>query len=308
VSLPVAIPIGVGVPQSFPDRTVDPEAIRRYLARAEALGFHSVWTQEQILGRMPTLEPLELMTFAAACTSRLRLGCAVFLSALRSPVHLAKMLSSLDQLSQGRLEVGVGLGTPRLDAAFGVESSTRVARFVEGIQVMTALWTQPEVTFAGHFWQLQAAHMEPKPLSQPRPRLWFGANHPNAVRRAVRLGDAFIGAGSASAAQFAEQVRVLHACLAEAGRDPSSFPIAKRVYLAVDDDPQRAADKLAAWFTLNYGHTIHEQVAVWGPPEACAERLRQIIASGAGMLVLTPLFDEAEQLERIAADVAPRLG
>ena len=67
-----------------------------------------MWTQEQILGRMPTLEPLALMLFAAACTTRLRLGCAVFLTTLRSPVHLAKMLTTLDHLSQGRLDVGVG--------------------------------------------------------------------------------------------------------------------------------------------------------------------------------------------------------
>jgi len=95
--------------------------------------------------------------------------------------------------------------------------------------------------------------------------------------------------------------------LGEAGRDPASFPIAKRVYIGIDEQKDRAAEKLAEWFTINYGRSIHEQVAVWGSPDECAERLRQIVASGAEMLVLTALFDEAEQLERIAEDLAPRL-
>jgi probable F420-dependent oxidoreductase len=299
--------LGVAIPQSFLNRAIDPEAIRRYLARAEALGFDSAWTQEQILGRMPTLEPLALMTYAAACTSRLRLGCAVFLTALRSPVHMAKMLTTLDHLSQGRLDVGVGLGTARHDGAFGVDSSTRVARFTEGIQVMKALWTTPKATFAGRFWQLEDATMEPKPVQRPHPPVWFGASHPAALRRAVRFGDAFIGAGSTSSAQFAEQVRTIRTYLDEAGRDPASFPIAKRVYIGIDEDKDRAASRLAEWFTINYGRSIHEQVAVWGGPDECADQLRKVVASGAEMLVLTALYDEAEQLERIAADLAPRL-
>jgi alkanesulfonate monooxygenase SsuD/methylene tetrahydromethanopterin reductase-like flavin-dependent oxidoreductase (luciferase family) len=247
------------------------------------------------------------MNFAAACTTRVRIGCAVFLTTLRSPVHMAKMLTTLDYLSQGRLDVGVGLGAARFDAAFGVDSATRAARFTEGIRLMKALWTEPQVTFEGRFWQLENAPMEPKPLQRPHPPLWFGANHPNALRRAVRHGDAFIGAGSSTPDQFAEQVKTLRAYLSDAGRDPASFPIAKRVYIAIDDQKERAGAKLEEWFTINYGRSNHEQVAIWGSPDECADRLLRIIASGAEMLVLTPLFDEPNQLERIAADLAPRL-
>jgi probable F420-dependent oxidoreductase len=302
-----AIRLGVGIPQAFPIGQIDPTAIKTYLQRAEALGFDGAWTQEQILGVMPTLDSLHLLTFAAAHTSRLRLGCAVHLTAVRSPVHLAKSLTTLDHLSAGRLIVGVGLGTPRFDAALGVESATRVARFTEGIRLMKALWTEPRVTFAGRFWQLDAAPMEPKPVQHPHPPVWFGASHPNALRRSVRYGDGFIGAGSTSSSQFAEQVRTIRACLEEAGRDPASFPISKRVYIAVDDDKQRAGKKLEEWFTYNYGRSNHEQVAVWGSADECAERLREVAASGAEMIVLTALFDHDEQLERIAADLAPRL-
>jgi probable F420-dependent oxidoreductase len=301
------VKLGVGIPQSFPRGTIDVDVIRRYLVRAEALGFDSVWTQEQILGKMPTLEPLALMTFAAACTRRMRLGCAVFLTTLRSPVHMAKMLTTLDYLSQGRLDVGVGLGGARFDAAFGVDSTTRAARFTEGIRLMKALWTEPQVTFEGRYWQLKNAPMEPKPLQRPHPPLWFGASHPNALRRAVRHGDAFIGAGSSTPDQFAEQVKTIRAYLQETGRDPASFPIAKRVYIAIDERKERAGAQLEEWFTINYGRSNHEQVAIWGSPDECADRLLRIVASGAEALVLTPLFDEPNQLERIAADLAPRL-
>jgi probable F420-dependent oxidoreductase len=302
-----SVRLGVGIPQAFLRAAIEPSSIKAFVERAEALGFDGLWTQENPLGVMPTLDSLHLLTFAAAHTSRVRLGCAVHLTAVRGPVYLAKSLMTVDQLSGGRLIVGVGLGTPRNDAAFGVDSSTRVARFVEGIRLMKALWTEPRITFQGRFFRLEGAAMEPKPVQRPHPPIWFGGSHTNALRRAVRYGDGFIGAGATSSSSFADQVRTLRACLEEAGRDPASFPISKRVYIAVDDDRQRAGDKLAEWFTFNYGRSMHEQVAVWGSADECAERLREIVAAGAEMLVLTALFDYAEQLERIAGELAPRL-
>jgi len=307
VTSPVGLTFGIGIPQAFPNTAIDPGSIAAFLRRAEALGFDGAWTQENPLGRMPTLDSVHLLTFAAAHTSRLRLGCAVHLTAVHSPVHLAKSLMTVDHLSGGRVIVGVGLGTPRQDAAFGVDSATRVARFIEGIQLMKALWTEPSVTFAGKFFKLDDAAMEPKPVQQPRPPIWFGASHPNALRRAVRLGDGFIGAGSTSTADFVDQVRLVRSYLADAGRDVESFPISKRVYIAVDTDKQRAGQKLENWFTFNYGRSQHERVAVWGSPDECAERLRDVADAGARMIVLTTLFDFDEQLERIGSELLPRL-
>src|SRR5690242_11139603 len=147
---------GIGIPQFFGDGSFDSEAFRRFLLRAEELGFESGWTQEQVLGSSSQLSALEVMTFAAACTERLRLGCAVFVTTLHSPVHLAKSLASLDQLSGGRLEVGVGSGGQRgpVFAAFGVNPERYIARYTEGLALMKALWTENPVTFKGEFWQL----------------------------------------------------------------------------------------------------------------------------------------------------------
>src|SRR5215475_1612016 len=193
----------IAIPQFYSDGEFDPAAFRAYLTRAEELGYHSAWTQETVLGTSHQLAPVEAMTYAAACTQRLRLGCVVFVSTLYSPVHLAKSLSTLDQLSRGRIEIGVGTGgKTRPFAAFGVDPERYVARFSEGLALMKELWTEPQVTFDGEFWQLTGAAMEPKPFQKPFPPIWIGAAGPAALRRAVRVGNGFFGAGSSPTEAF----------------------------------------------------------------------------------------------------------
>lgn len=303
------VPLAVSIPQTFPSGPIDPERIRRYLARAEALGFTGAWVVEQVVGTIPSLEPIELLTFAAAVTQRLRVGAAVLLTALRTPLHTAKSLATLDQLSGGRLDVGVGLGgQPAVYPAFGLSAERRAARFAEGVILMKRLWTEPRVTFDGEFYRLKDLPMEPKPRQRPHPPIWFGGHHPDALRRAVALGDAFMGAGSASTATFAAEVGLLRRALEAAKRDPVTFPIAKRVYIAVDDDRARAGRRLTEWFGGFYHRPqLAEEVSVWGSAEQCAEGLRAVVAAGAGMLMLNPVFDDEEQLERFAAELAPRL-
>jgi probable F420-dependent oxidoreductase len=293
----------------FPAGPVDTGAIRAVLARAEALGFHSAWVLEQVLGSMTSLEPVELLTYAAAVTERIGLGVAVLLAALRSPLHTAKSLATLDQLSDGRLLVGVGLGgSTRIYPAFGLEADRRAARFAEGLLVMTRLWTEPRVTFEGQFYRLTNASMVPKPVQRPHPPLWFGGHHPAALRRAVAMGDGFIGAGSVSTATFAEEVRIVRALLEETRRDPAGFGVAKRVYIAIDRDRERAGRRLAEWFGAFYRRAdLAAEVAVWGDTQECVDRLAEVVAAGARLLVLNPVFDQLEHVERFAADVAPKL-
>ena len=301
----------ISIPQYVADGTFDPAAMRRYLARAEELGYAGAWTQEQVLGTIPHLGPVETLAFAAACTERMRLGCAVFITSLHSPVHLAKSLSTLDQISRGRLEVGVGTGgRNRMFSAFAVDPETFVARFDEGLRLMRALWTEPRVDFTGRFWQLDGAAMEPKPFQKPGPPVWFGGSHPAALRRAVRHGDGFFGAGSQTTAQFAEQVQVVLDELARQDRDPASFSLAKRVYIAVDDDPGRAHDRMAAALDRLYGYfglPDMTPVSVFGPPDACVRGLGDVAAADAELILVNPLFDDEEQMERLAGEVIPQL-
>src|SRR5579862_7994126 len=148
------IPCGIAVPQMSAPGYV--AALRDFVARAEALGYDSVWVQEQILGDAPMLEPITMLTFAAALTSKVRLGTSVILPVTRNPIHLAKALASLDQLSQGRLTLGVGMGGPHVpEPAFGISKENRSRRFVEVLKVTKLLWTQPRATFAGQFWNFE---------------------------------------------------------------------------------------------------------------------------------------------------------
>lgn len=300
----------IPIPQYVPDGAFDPAALRDHLGRAEALGFESAWTQEQILGTIPHLSPTELLTYAAACNERLRLGCAVFVTPLRNPVHLAKSLATLDQLSRGRLEVGIGTGgRNRPFGAFEVAPGTVVARFTEGLRLMRELWTQERVSFEGRFWELADEGMQPKPFQKPGPPIWFGGSAPPAVRRAARLADGFFGAGSTTTAAFAEQVRLVRAELTVQGRDAGTFGIAKRVYIAVDDDAERARDRLADALVGLYGEFGRRllPVVVSGTPGDCVAGLREVAAAGAELILVNPLFDDREQMERLAADVLPHV-
>ncbi len=301
-------PCGIAIPQTFASSPVNMQLIREFLPKAETLGYESLWVQEQIIGDYPILEPVSLLTYAAALTSRLRLGTSVLLTVLRNPLQLAKSLSSLDQLSQGRLTVGVGIGGHVPESLFGLPSERRARRFVEGLQVMKALWTQPRATVTGAFWQFENVPMEPKPVQKPHPPLWFGAREAVALKRAVRHGDGWMGAGVSSSADFIQQVGLVQRFLDEARRDPATFAISKRVYLAVDTDRDRAERRLREWFGLRYKNAEWgSRVSIWGNSAECTDKLGELVRAGARHLLLNPVFDELEHLELLAQEVVPHL-
>jgi alkanesulfonate monooxygenase SsuD/methylene tetrahydromethanopterin reductase-like flavin-dependent oxidoreductase (luciferase family) len=170
---------------------------------------------------------------------------------------------------------------------------------------MKACWTDSEINFDGRLWKLQGASMEPKPVQTPHPPIWFGGSAPAGMRRAVRHGDGFIGAGSQTVAQFAEQVEVVRQELTARDRDPASFRIGKRVYVHVDDDEARARRRLGDALLGHYGRGDWSEHMTAGPPAACAEGIRAVAAAGAELILLNPLVDDAEQLERLATEVIP---
>ena len=173
---------------------------------------------------------------------------------------------------------------------------------------MKALWTQPEAHFQGEFWQLNGLKMEPKPLQKPHPPIWLGARHINALRRAVRHGDGWMGAGSSDTASFVTAVDQTKMYLEEADRDPGSFTISKRVYVAVDNDEDRAEGRLKEWFGKRYGNAdMASQVSVWGSTAKVTEKLAKVTGAGAEMVLLNPAFDDMEHLDALAEEVIPNL-
>ncbi len=299
----------ISIPQSAGDRRFDDDAFRSHLRHVEELGlFESAWTQEQVIGPSESLAPLQTLTYAAACTERVRLGCAVFVLPLHNPLHLAKAISSLDWLSHGRVEVGVASGgRGRPFGAFGVDPDRPVARFNEALALMKACWTEDQINFDGSLWKLQDATMEPKPVQRPYPPIWFGGSAPAAMRRAVRHGHGFMGAGSQTTAQFAGQVKEVRKELSGQDRDPDTFAIGKRVYIHVDDDAARARHQLEDALTRHYGRGGWSEHMVTGPAETCIAGLRTVADAGARLILLNPLVEDARQLERLAAEVIPAL-
>ena len=300
---------GISIPQVFFDGPIDMPLIERWSKRAESLGFESLWTQEAITGTVPILEPVTLLSYLAAITEKVRLGTSVIVAPLRNPIQLAKSLGSLDHMSRGRLTVGLGLGgNPNDIPPYGFSSEKRVGRFTEIIGVMKALWTQPEAHFQGEFWQLDGLKMEPKPLQKPHPPIWLGARHINALRRAIRHGDGWMGAGSSDTASFVTAVDQTKMYLEEADRDPGSFTISKRVYVAVDNDEDRAEGRLKEWFGKRYGNAdMASQVSVWGSTAKVTEKLAKVTEAGAEMVLLNPAFDDMEHLDALAEEVIPNL-
>src|SRR5690242_18509248 len=272
---------------SIPQRAAggfDAEGTSSYLERAEELGFEGGWTLEQIVGPAPSLAPLQLLSWAAACTTRLRLGVAVLITSLHDPLQLAWAITAVDRLSHGRLDVGIGHGGKgRPFEAFGVDRATFVSYFSEGVELMKAAWSdEPTVTFHGRFREVDGLPFQPKPVQRPHPPLWIGGSAPKALARGVRMADKFLGAGSSTTATFAEAVKTVRRELDEQQKDATDFTISKRVYVTIDDDAARARELVVEGLHRIYGNRRGiEDVPVSGTPDDVVRGVREVIDAGA---------------------------
>jgi probable F420-dependent oxidoreductase len=304
-------PCGIELPQVFFDGPVDMEHIRKFATRAEMLGYDSLWLQERIIGDFIMLEPVTLLSYVAALTTHLKLGTSVLLLPLRNPIQLAKAYSTLDCMSGGRAVLGVGLGGGHLgshEGVFGYTRAGRVTRFTESVQIMKLLWTESKASFQGRYWSFVDVSMEPKPAQKPHLPIIFGGHHENALRRAVKYADGWMGAGSSSSNAFIRESARLRELLDAARRDPATFHFAKRVYLAVDRDAARAERRIRDWFAKRYKNAdLGPSVSVWGTAAQCAEKIQEIVRAGAQQIVFNPMFDEIEHLEICAQEIMPHL-
>ena len=305
------LPCGIELPQVFFDGPVDMDHVRKFAARAETLAYDSLWLQERILGDITMLEPVTLLSYVAAITAKLKLGTSVILLPLRNPLQLAKAYSTLDVMSNGRAIMGVGLGGGHLGShedLFGYTREGRVTRFTEAVQIMKLLWTEPKANFQGRYWNFKDVSMEPKPMQQPRLPIIFGGHHENALRRAVKYADGWMGAGSSSSGSFIRESARLRDMLADAKRNPATFHFAKRVYLAVDSDKARAERRIREWFGKRYKNAdLGPKVSIWGGAAECTEKIQEIVNGGAQQIVFNPLFDEMEHLDICAKEIMPHL-
>ena len=160
----------------------DPSVLFRLAERAEVLGFHSVWVGDSLTAR-PRIDALTTLAAVGARTRRVRLGTAIFLAALRNPIMLAYQLASLDWITGGRIDLGVGYGRPKEPAAehefkiLGLDPSARMKMSEELIQVMRRLWFEKDVSYAGKFTSFEHVTLEPKPVQPKGVPIWIASNN-----------------------------------------------------------------------------------------------------------------------------------
>ena len=246
--------LGVSIPNIGPVAT--PEAIKTVAKKAEAMGYNSLWTVERLLwpidpktpypvtpdGSLPeqykyNLDPLDVLTFAAAVTTKIRLGPSVLDIPYYNPVTLARRLSTIDILSKGRLNVGLGLGwSPDEMEATGADIKVRGARADEFIQVLKALWTTDPSEFHGKFFSLSKSHINAKPVQKPHPPIYIAAFAPAALKRVASMADGWNPTGL-SVEAMAQMFGAIKQVAEAAGRNPSELKMIVRGNLVLRDKP-----------------------------------------------------------------------
>lgn len=279
--------------------------LAEFARRAEDLGYDSLWTFQRLLVAADdepapvyrsVLDPLISLAFAAASTSRIRLGVAVVNLPFVSPAYLAKQAATLDVLSGGRLELGLGIGwSPVEFTATGADFPRRGARTAEYLAVLHTLWADEISEFHGEFYEIPPSRMSPKPVQRPGPPVLLGGVVPAAVGRAGRLAAGWVSSSRADLNKIGEQAAIVRDAAGKAGRDPSSVRVVCRGIvqagaLVADGGRARLAGSYAqiredtAWLETN-GVTEVFYDLNWDPligspdtePAAAAERAWEIL-------------------------------
>jgi len=242
-----------------------------------------------------SLDPLTALAWVAARTERVRLGVSVLLIPFYAPAVLAQSLATLDVLSGGRLDVGLGIGWS-LDefGAVAAPGDRRGARADEFVRCLKACWADDPVEFAGEFYRIPRARMGPKPVQRPHPPLLIGGYADAALRRAAALGDGYTG-GNIPIAELATVVARVRGAAAAAGRDPRAFPIVCRGAFNLTAAPLGAGRR-----------------TLWGSLGEIREDVRRYAEAGVDELFLDPNFQSPapalaralEQLEALAPGAA----
>jgi alkanesulfonate monooxygenase SsuD/methylene tetrahydromethanopterin reductase-like flavin-dependent oxidoreductase (luciferase family) len=214
------------------------------ISTAEDLGYDTIWLTEHHFvedGYSPSIIPLAAAV--AARTERVRIGFNLLLLPLHNPIQLAEDIATLDVLSGGRIDVGVGQGyAPHEFAGYGIPLSERLQRFREGLDVLTGLWTEDPFSYEGTHYKVTDARLSPRPIQQPAPPLWIGGTSVPGVKRAGRRGAHLLGLTNPKLQQVYETSRQ------EAGHDPDSAKTLQLHWAHVASDDDTAWDEAAPHF------------------------------------------------------------
>lgn len=297
--------VGIHVPTAAVAPLGSGEAYAEFFRQVEALGLDGIWTEDRLFHSANLLDSVVLLAWAAANTRRIQLGTAVMVLNLRHAAVVARQASTLAHLSRGRLALGVSLGgRPNEYQGLGVPVERRVAVFRQSLAVLRQLLTGQAVTYRGRFFQLQDAMVRPA-AEIP---IYIGGHAEGALRRAGELADGWIMGPFGTVQEFKQSWRIVQEAARAAGKDPATLVAGRLIYVAVDEDRDRARERLRTFLHGYYGPTFDiDQHAIFGPPEEVAGRLQEQVDAGITHLMLgVPTLDLAH-LRRMAERVAPAL-
>ncbi len=294
--------------------------LRDFAVTAEAMGFECLWVAEHLLtarGLYGTawLSPLETLAFAAGCTRRIKLATGILIPPIRNPVFMAKEIASLQMLSGGRFELGVGVGWDAHEfAVAGVRLGERGGRTDEILEIFRKLWTGEETTHAGRYYRFERVTIDP-PLRRPPP-LWVAGGSklktalspdpdtiaPTVLERICRRADGWLARADGSNASVIADWRQITRRLDEIGRDPSSlvFGHLNFAHVVPTDDEARALSVQRPLYERIMGtHRSFEHLQtcyLTGTAARMRERLAELAEAGLQYLVLSPLDYDLDQL------------
>jgi alkanesulfonate monooxygenase SsuD/methylene tetrahydromethanopterin reductase-like flavin-dependent oxidoreductase (luciferase family) len=285
---------------------------------ADAAGYDAVWVGDSVVAK-PRLEPLTTLAYLAGITTRVRLGTAVLLPALRHPVVLAGQIANVDQISRGRVVLGLGVGwslpsAEREWAACGADHKRRVRRLEEHVEVWRTLWRGEPVSQRGDDYELTEHTIGPLPWTREGPPVLITAANrgellPAQFERFARLGDGII-----TTYIHAEECRTVRAraeeALARRGRSVNGWSLCVYTTVRMDDDPRAAERFTTEFLAAYYGGGVHSRGTMGlGPADVVIAALRRYAEAGVTDLCLRFVGDDQlAQLERFTREVLPALG
>jgi probable F420-dependent oxidoreductase len=310
------VQIGLAVENFTPPSVApDAEGILRYARRADELGFDSLWAWDHILlgskQAFPFLESLSTLSAIAAVTKRAALATGVLVLPVRNPVILAKVTSTLDQISGGRLILGVASGWyEREFEAVGVSFADRGRVFLRNLDVLERFWTEERVTGEADGMSFKNAVMLPKPHDGRKPTVLIGGYVDRVLRRVATRSDGWL-TYFYTAESFSRAWEKVRTFAAEAGRDPDQLTNVAQLPICIDESYEAADRKvrefLDRYFDMAPWSESTAESSIRGTPEQCAEQLREHIRAGVRHIALVPWNYDPDQVERIAAELVPML-
>jgi probable F420-dependent oxidoreductase len=296
----------IGLAIVSPAPLITPNYVVDFAKKCQAMGADSMWTIDRIA--YDNLEPLTLLAAAAGATQRIRLGTSVLLGNLRHPSHLAKIVATLDFISNGRMTLGLGFGSRESDyKAVEVPFERRGSRAVEQVNLIKRLWTEKNVNHNGRFFNIENLTVGPEPIQKPIP-IWTGGSAEVALKRAGTWADGYI-CGSSAIPEFPQTWEKVAGYARAAGRNPDDIEKAGLTFMAIDEDCGRAVKTVENYMTRYYGKVRGElaSTSLVGSPSAIAERIDSFFSRGLDTLIIGVADPAPRQLDLFANKILPKI-